>query len=134
MTRPEPPLKRQVRERADGRCEYCRVPQSLDELPHELEHVLSRQHGGGDDLANLAIACRPCNGAKGPNICSVDDASGEVVRLFDPRRQIWAEHFRRDGNKIVGVTPAGRATVRLLARNDGHRRRLRRLDPEPTAP
>ena len=101
------------------------MPQSPDSLPHELEHVLSRQHGGGDELENLALACRPCNNAKGPNVCSVDDVSREIVRLFDPRRQAWADHFRQDDDRIVGLTPIGRATVLLLGMNEGHRRRVR---------
>ena len=35
------------------------------------------------------------------------------MRLFDPRRQRWSEHFAwsDDGTRVIGRTPCGRATV-----------------------
>ena len=46
-------------------------------------------------------------------------ARGGQVRLFDPRRQVWADHFRwsEAGDEIVGLTPTGRATVAVLQLN-----------------
>ena len=43
----------------------------------------------------------------------------ELVPLFDPRRQIWSEHFEWSNNAtlIAGVTPSGRATVVVLYLN-----------------
>jgi hypothetical protein len=45
---------------------------------------------------------------------------GNEVPLFNPRTQIWSEHFRwdRDGLRIVGQTPIGRATVAALHLSD----------------
>src|ERR1022692_3277760 len=43
-----------VRERAGERCEYCRLHQRNSELLHRIEHVVARQHGGSDDVDNLA--------------------------------------------------------------------------------
>jgi hypothetical protein len=39
--------------------------------------------------------------------------------LFDPRRQIWSEHFAwsEDGTRVLGATPCGRATVLALELN-----------------
>lgn len=31
-------LERRVRQRADGKCEYCRLPESAYALPFELSH------------------------------------------------------------------------------------------------
>jgi hypothetical protein len=40
-----------------------------------------------------------------------------MVPLFHPRRDNWHEHFEWNGTLLVGRTPAGRATVALLAIN-----------------
>ncbi len=114
-----------VRRRADNRCEYCLLPQEHSELTHHIEHIIAKQHGGGDDVENLALACHRCNLCKGPNLTGVDPVSGELVPLFHPRRDRWAEHFLFHGVRIQGITPAGRATVKVLAMNDARRLELR---------
>jgi hypothetical protein len=47
----------------------------------------------------------------------IDPVTDEVVALFNPRTQVWAEHFAwaEDGICILGKTPTGRATVRALS-------------------
>jgi len=111
-------LRKLVRQRAGGRCEYCHLP---DLLPHlmrfHLEHVRARCHGGSDEPANLAWACSRCNALKGPNLAGVDPDADRVVRLFNPRRDRWADHFRMDGLRIEPLTAKGRATVWLLELN-----------------
>lgn len=115
-----------VRRRAGQQCEYCRLPQAaVSFAPFHVEHVVARQHGGGDDPTNLALACNRCNLHKGPNLTAIDPEKGAVVPLFDPRRQSWEEHFRLEGGEIIGLTPTGRATVRLLNMNAKHRVQLR---------
>ena len=115
-----------VRERARGRCEYCSLPQSAEPFfAFHIEHIVARQHRGGDDPENLALACYHCNARKGPNLTAIDPATAPLVPLFHPRRDGWAEHFALNGNLIVGATPAGRATVALLKVNAPDRRRLR---------
>jgi len=54
---------------------------------------------------------------KGPNIAGFDPASGQVVRLFHPRTDVWPEHFRWDGAYLLGLSPIGRVTVQVLAMN-----------------
>ncbi len=50
--------RRLVRERAGERCEYCRLPQSALPLARfHIEHVIARQHRGGDGPGNLALSC-----------------------------------------------------------------------------
>ena len=114
-----------VRRRADDRCEYCLLPQAHSELTHHIEHIVAKQHGGRDDIDNLALACHRCNLRKGPNLTGVDPLSGELVPLFHPRRERWAEPFLLRGVRIVGITPTGRATVHVLAMNDARRLELR---------
>lgn len=115
-----------VRRRAADRCEYCRIPQEATPLiPFHVEHVVARQHGRNDSPDNLALACDRCNAFKGPNLTSIDPESGEVVALFDPRKDEWSEHFRFENGEITGVTPTGRATVGLLNVNAARRVELR---------
>jgi 5-methylcytosine-specific restriction endonuclease McrA len=50
--------RREVWSRAGSRCEYCGLPQEADPfLTFHVEHVIAKQHGGRDDLSNLALAC-----------------------------------------------------------------------------
>jgi hypothetical protein len=123
-------LRSFVRQRAGSRCEYCLLPEEASGLgPLQIEHVVARQHGGTDDPSNLAAACDRCNLYKGPNLTTVDPASGQSVSLFNPRTDAWLEHFRLNRGWIVGLTAIGRGTVRLLNMNAQSRIQLR-LDAE----
>jgi len=115
-------LRLHVRERAQGRWEYCRLPEDADFVGFELDHVIANQHGGATESGNLAYACLDCNKRKGPNIASIDPQSGQLTPLYNPRTKKWEEHFQfnADGT-ISGQTLAGRATVRLLEFNDPER-------------
>ncbi len=118
--------RRSVRQRAQDRCEYCRLPQSAQPfVTFHVEHIIARKHGGSDDLDNLCVACERCNAFKGPNLSGVDPDTGNIERLFDPRRQGWQEHFRLLGPLIVGMTAVGRTTVEVLKMNEGQRFQLR---------
>ena len=115
-----------VRRRAGEVCEYCRIPQEATPLiPFHIEHIVAKQHGGGDDPDQLALACDRCNAYKGPNLTSIDPESGDVVPLFNPRRDAWKDHFMFRGSTIAGLTPTGRATVALLNMNHPRRVKLR---------
>ena len=114
-----------VRRRADGRCEYCLLRQEHSELTHHVEHIVAKQHGGPDDVNNLALACHRCNLCKGPNLTGIDTLTGGVVPLFHPRRDQWKDHFVLQDSRIEGTTAAGRVTVHVLAMNDTRRVELR---------
>jgi hypothetical protein len=83
-----------VRERAGNRCEYCLIRQE-DEAFYRLhiEHIIARQHGGSDEESNLALSCHHCNLHKGPNISSIDSLTGQLVPLFNPRKDAWLATF-----------------------------------------
>jgi hypothetical protein len=118
---------RLVRDRAGSACEYCGLPQDATPfVTFHAEHVVARQHGGEDDPDNLALACDRCNAYKGPNLVTVDPESGGIVALFHPRRDTWTDHFTVEDGTIVGHTPTGVATARLLNMNDPKRIELRR--------
>lgn len=114
-------LKIAVRWRATNRCEYCRIPQAHYPEPFQVDHIIARQHAGQTVLGNLALCCLECNLRKGPNVAGVDPTTGNIVPLYNPRQERWAEHFRFQGATIVGMTPAGRATVAVLDLNNGPR-------------
>ena len=123
----DPSLREVVRRRAGDACEYCRIPQAATPLiAFHVEHIVSRQHGGTDDPTGLALACDRCNAYKGPNLTSIDPDTQTVVALFSPRRDIWTDHFVVRGGEMLGLTPAGRATVRLLNMNAPRRVELRK--------
>lgn len=122
----ETDLRRIVRERAGNQCEYCSLQQAHAPLVlYTVDHVLPKKHGGNSDESNLALACYRCNLHKGPNLAGIDPESGEMVALFNPRRQPWSEHFVRIGALIVGLTSIGRTTIQVLAMNAPERRELR---------
>jgi hypothetical protein len=86
---------------------------------------VARKHGGSEDLSKLCVACERCNLFEGSDLSGIDPASGQVERLFHPRTQAWSDHFETRGPLIVGLTPTGRATVRVLSMNAGQRLQLR---------
>ena len=107
-----------VRRRAQGACEYCRMSQAFyPTVPFQVDHIISRQHGGRSESSNLALACLHCNSHKGPNIGGIDPRSQKFTALFNPRRHKWGRHFGWDGALLVGRTPIGRTTVIVLDMN-----------------
>jgi HNH endonuclease len=118
-------LEQQVWQRARHCCEYCQIPQELDESPFQIDHIVARKHGGLTEASNLALSCFHDNSHKGPNIAARDARTGKLVPLFNPRRHKWARHFRWHGAKLVGRTTIGRATIAVLNMNDPLRVELR---------
>lgn len=60
-------------ERDGSWCHYCFQPLHVGDRPETvrscwpdatIDHIRARRCGGGDDLANLVLACRWCNAAK----------------------------------------------------------------------
>jgi hypothetical protein len=99
--------------RADNCCEYCLLPQELVASTHQVDHVIAEKHGGQTVLENLALSCTVCNRRKGSDISSLDPVTGILVPLF----KRWAEHFRLDGEYIIGMTAGGRTTIAFLQLN-----------------
>lgn len=110
-------LERLVRQRANGRCEYCRLPQIASGVPFSIDHVIARKHKGRSSASNLAVACFYCNGYKGPCIAGRDPLTGKLTPLFNPRHHKWTYHFRYDGGTLIGRTAIGRVTVDVLRIN-----------------
>ena len=115
--------------RANRRCEYCRTPLDLATVENfEVEHILPVAAGGTTDLENLALSCPGCNDAKLAYTHAIDPESNEEVPLFHPRQQLWSEHFtwNEDGQRVLGLTNTGRASVVALRLNRAGLINLRR--------
>lgn len=112
-------LRERVAVQAGHRCGYCRTSSLLAGSSFEIDHILPESLDGTMDEDNLWLACPLCNGHKSNRITAHDPLTGEEVRLFNPRRQEWSEHFAWSdaGDRIVGLTPTGRATVVALHLN-----------------
>lgn len=119
-------VRKLVRERAGNRCEYCHLPQHCYDLTFHIEHVVASQHLQDDDPSNLALACDRCNLHKGTNLVTIDHETNDQVQLFNPRTDSWDEHFSLVSAEIVGTSPTGRATARLLQMNSERRLLLRK--------
>lgn len=116
-----PGLRARVAARAQGRCEYCGLPEREALHPHQIDHIIPKQHGGGDADDNLALCCVVCNRYKGPNLATLNPDTGQLVGFYNPRRHVWEMHFRLANGEIVGLTPEGRATAFIFRLNDAVR-------------
>jgi hypothetical protein len=112
-------LRNRVAAAARYRCGYCLANEAIVGMPMEVDHLIPESLGGPTELDNLWLACSLCNGHRGNRIAAPDPETGEVVRLYDPRRQPWGDHFRwsATGELVIGRTPTGRATVEALRLN-----------------
>jgi hypothetical protein len=112
------PLRRLVRDRANGRCEYCLLHEDDALMPHEPDHIIAVKHRGETNEDNLAWTCFVCNRAKGSDLSSVDTQTKSVVRLFNPRTDQWDDHFEMDASgRLIAKTDVGRVTEFLLKIN-----------------
>jgi len=133
---PHADLVRQVtRLRARNVCEYCLLPTSRQ---FQIDHIVPAalwpdytanrlstaitpiaNRRGPDHLDNFAWCCPFCNEGKRQRI--THRVGRHVLRLFDPRHDIWSDHltFMNHYLFIVGLTPIGVATQRALEFNVG---------------
>jgi len=113
------PLYETVARRAENVCEYCRAPESVFNFLFDVDHFVPLSKGGTNDLENLVLACRACNAYKSASEFGLSE-SGENARLFNPRRDVWAEHFRvrPETFEIESLTEIGRGTINRLRLNN----------------
>lgn len=119
-------IRAKIRDRvaiqAAHRCGYCQTQEAVVGMPLQIEHLIPLAAGGRTTEDNLWLACPRCNLHKGIRTHARDPETGQLVPLFDPRRQHWADHFswEQRGLMIVGLTPIGRATVVALQMNNDY--------------
>lgn len=110
-------LRALVIRRANNHCEYCHLSQVGQEATFHIDHIIPVNSGGETISENLGLACVSCSLRKSAKEKIVDTASAETVDFFNPRADIWKEHFEWVGLKIAGITSKGRATVEELNLN-----------------
>ncbi|MCA9970455.1 MAG: HNH endonuclease [Anaerolineales bacterium] len=109
-------IRELVHRRAGSRCEYCHTSElNIGQALH-IEHIIPT---GGDVPDNLCLACPNCNLSKGMATMAVDPETEQLVALFNPRLQVWSEHFEweESDTQLRGKTPTGRATAVRLKMN-----------------
>lgn len=126
--RPVAAQSRAVRERAKGICEYCQSQENFATESFSVEHIVPVALDGETVLQNLALACQGCNSHKYTKTTAPDPTDDQLVPLYHPRQQRWADHFRWSENflEIIGITATGRATVVALKLNRPRLVNLRR--------
>ena len=124
------PLAARIRHRAQRRCEYCRMSQSLQGATFHVEHIVPRSRGGSTTDENLALACPGCNLRKADQVAAVDPVTDSEVALFHPRHDLWADHFEWDGIRLLGISAVGRATLAALDMNHARRLRIREVETQ----
>jgi len=110
-------LRSLVIERANNCCEYCQLSQIGQEATFHIDHVKPRASGGLTVLENLALACVSCSLRKGAREMVLDPETSLELPLFNPREQIWSDHFRWENETTVPLSSIGRATIAVLALN-----------------
>lgn len=112
---------------ANHQCGYCQLQEVVSGIPLTIEHIIPVAHGGTDDENNLWLSCGLCNRTKSIIITVVDSETNEETLLFNPRFQIWEEHFKWDetGTRIIAQTAVGRVTITALSLNSDLRVRSR---------
>ncbi len=110
-----------VKERAKNCCEYCLIPQDFSIYTHEIDHIIALKHGGKTTPENLALSCLSCNRHKGSDFATIDIVSCKIIRLFNPRQQVWQENFKENNGYIEGISEIGLATAKILKFNTQNR-------------
>jgi hypothetical protein len=122
-------IQRAILELSKNYCEYCVLPSNFSTDFFHFEHIIPVVLNGKTELENLARSCGICNNNKRDKIEHIDPLTQQIVRLYNPRQDIWTDHFQwsDDDLYIIGLTPIGRATIALLKLNRSNAINLRKL-------
>src|ERR671912_1000042 len=89
-------LRYEVLKRARFRCELCGVSADIRAL--EVDHILPRNRGGGDDISNLQALCYSCNSMKRDR----DDTDFRQVRESYEKREEDCPFCQIPRERIIG--------------------------------
>jgi hypothetical protein len=122
-------IQRAILELSKNYCEYCVLPSNFSTDFFHFEHIIPLVLDGRTNVENLARSCGICNNNKRDKIEYIDPLTQLIVRLYNPRQDIWMDHFQwsDDDLFVIGITPIGRATIALLKLNRSNATNLRKL-------
>lgn len=109
-----------VASRAGHRCEYYGIPQLGRFIQFHVEHIRSIKHGGETEEHNLAFSCSFCNFFKGSDLGTFLD-DDRLIRFFNPRKDVWTDHFSIENGVVTALTEIGEATLRIFQFNTPER-------------
>ncbi|MCU0482635.1 MAG: HNH endonuclease [Anaerolineae bacterium] len=111
-------IRQQVIDRANGLCEYCHTSKKMI-VSLEIDHIMPVSLGGDNNPNNLSACCQGCNKHKKDVTRAIDPETNTEQHLFNPRTQVWDDHFQWDelGIFIIGKTSIGHATIDRLKMN-----------------
>jgi 5-methylcytosine-specific restriction endonuclease McrA len=72
-----------------GKCIFCKTKLVVSpdgDTTATLEHIVPLNHGGTNDLENLALACDECNSEKGRRFDCLKETSDQEVNLLEIRK------------------------------------------------
>lgn len=114
-------LRLLVAKRAQGYCEYCHLHEEDVFLSFQIDHIISLKHGGETHEANLAWTCFSCNNNKGSDIGTILFPENLFIRLFNPRIELWEDHFEIIDYLIHPKSLIAEATIKVLQLNEVER-------------
>ena len=116
-------LRYEVLKRARFRCELCGI--SADEKALEVDHIVPRNVGGGNDVLNLQALCYSCNATKGDrdstDFRNIPDSYGQ--RVAAARSAICRRPV--SSRRTSFATPC-ETCIRYLPAHPGHPQATRR--------
>ena len=106
-------LEETARQLAGNGYKYCPIARCcVMKFRHVFDHIIARQstEAAKSPSPTSPFAAAIVIGIKG-HYAGLDEDTGALVPLFNPRRDVWRDHFRWDGAVLMGITPVGRTTV-----------------------
>ena len=115
-------LRKLVKSRGQGRCEYCLTPERLSQDAFHIDHIICEKQGGSTTSENLCLSCQLCNLYKGDSIVAYFIKDSSLERLFDPRNSNWSDHFELlNTGQIFPLTKIAEGTIMVLKLNEEER-------------
>jgi HNH endonuclease len=111
-------IRERIAEDAKKCCEYCLLPESVSFFSFHIDHIRSIKHGGLSIAENLAYCCPDCNFFKGSDVGTFDFKNDSLIRFFNPRKDIWTEHFFIGNGSILSKSDIGRSTEKIFKFNE----------------
>lgn len=118
-------VRAEVRVRAGFACEYCGTGETDAGGELTIDHFQPKSANGSDSAENLVYSCFRCNIYKS----DYWGGSENTPQIFNPRRQIAAEHFTVAPDGVIyALSEIGEFTILRLKLNRpplvAHRRKI----------